>query len=332
MTRYTDPGILPRVEVYAERRMLKAAEPVTVLQIAADEHALPKNRSDTIVLRRPVPLEPVTTPLLEGATPDITPFRFEDVRGTLQQFGQVTQISDKVQIMHEDPVLMKMVEQLGKNVGRTNERLMWGELRAGTNVFYSNGSTRSAVNTAPTLDMVQNVVQELETQHAEPFSKVLRGSVLINTSPIEESYIAFCHTHLMHDIRAMAGFVPVSQYGTMQKVHARELGATENCRWVRSPDLPPFYSAGGSPGSTVRSSDGASADVYPILICGMNAYACVPLRGFGSMEPKIIPPSMRSKSDPLEQRGYAATKWWFLCMITNELWMARLEVAASKLA
>ena len=244
MTRYADPGILPRVEVYAERRMLKAAEPVMVLQIAADEHPLPKNRSDTIVLRRPVPLEPVTTPLLEGITPDITPFRFEDVRGTLQQFGQVTQITDKVQIMHEDPVLMKMVEQLGKNVGRTNERLMWGELRAGTNVFYGNGSSRAAVNTAPVLDDVQNVVQELETQHAEPFSKVVQGSVLINTSPVEESYIAFCHTHLMHDIRAMAGFVPVSQYGSMKRIHPRELGATENVRWVRSPDLPPFYGGG----------------------------------------------------------------------------------------
>ena len=334
MTTYSDPGILQRTEVYAARPMLKAAEPVMVLQLAAEEIPLPRNKSDTIVLRRPVPMEPVTTPLLEGVTPDISPFRFEDVRGTLQQYGQVTQITDKVQIMHEDPVLMKMVEQLGKNVGRTNERLMWGELRSGTNVFYANGSTRSAVNTAPTLEMVQHVTQELETQHAMPHSKIIGGSVLINTTPIEEAFVAFCHTHLSHDIRAMPGFTPVSQYGKMQRIHPRELGATENCRWVRSPDLPPFYGAGGAAGSganAVRNAQGGNADVYPILICGMDAYACVPLRGMRSVEPTIVPVDQRSKSDPLAQRGYAGTKWWFLCLITNELWMARLEVAASKL-
>ena len=179
--------------------------------------------------------------------------------------------------------------------------------------------------------MVRHVTQELETQHAMPFSKIIGGSVLINTTPVEESYVAFCHTHLMSDIRNMAGFTPVAQYGQMKRIHPREFGATENCRWVRSPDLPPFYGAGGT-STTMRAAQGGNADVYPILICGMDAYACVPLRGMRSVEPHIVPVDQRSKSDPLAQRGYAGTKWWFLCLITNELWMARLEVAASKLA
>ena len=336
MTRYADPGILQRTEVYAARPMLKAAEPVMVLQLASDNITLPKNKSDTIALRRPVPLDPVTTPLAEGVTPNVTPFRYETIRGTIQQYGQVMEITDKVELLHEDPVLMDMVKQLGKNVGRTNEQLMWGELRSGTNVFYSNGATRSAVNAPATEDLLQNVTQELQTQHAEIFTEVIGGSVLINTTPIEPSYIAFAHVHLEDDIRKMPSFRPAAEYGNRRTLHPMELGKTSNrVRWVLSPDLPPYYNAGGAKagqgGHAVKGTQGANADVYPIIVCGKGAYACIPLRGMRSVEPRIVPVDTISKSDPLAQRGYAGTKWWFLCRITNDLWMARLEVAATDL-
>ena len=331
MTRYADPGILQRVQVYAEKRMLEAAEPIAVLRIGADEYEIPQHNSDTIVLRRPVPFEPVTTPLLEGVTPDITPFRYEDVRKRVEQYGQVTQISDKVKIVHQDPVLMSMMEQLGENVTRTNEQLMWGELRAGTNVFYANGATRSAVNSKITKPMINNVQQELETQHAKRFTKVVRGSILIGTTPIQPAYLAFCHTHMQHDIESIGGFVPVAEYGTMKAVHEQEFGATGRVRWITSPDLQPFYAVGGSPtANSVRGSSSA-ADIYPVFITGKNSYACVKIRGWGSMTPHIVPVEQPSKSDILKQRGYAGVKWPFACVITNELWCARLEVAVSKL-
>ena len=331
MTRYADPGILPRVQVHAERRMLEAAEPIAVLRIGADEYNIPQNNSDTIVLRRPVPFEPVTTPLLEGVTPDVSPFRYEDVRKRVEQYGQVTQISDKVQIVHQDPVLMSMMEQLGENVTRTNEQLMWGELRSGTNVFYANGSSRAAVNLKVSREMVNNITQELETQHSKRFTKIVKGSVLIGTQPIQASYLAYTHTHMMHDIENIEGFVPTSEYGTMKAVHEQEFGATGRLRWITSPDLQPFYAAGGTPGTTVRGSSTA-ADVYPIFITGKNAYACVKIRGWGSMTPYIVPVDQPSKTDVLNQRGYAGVKWPFACVITNELWCGRLETAVSKLA
>ena len=243
-TRYADGGVSPRTNVYAAKKMLESADPVIVLDLAADVKSVPKNKNRKVSFRRPVTLDPVTSPLVEGITPDVTPFRFEDVETVLEQYGQVLSATDVVDDLHEDSVVMEMSDQAGKNMGRTIEAIRWGVLRAGTNVFYANGSSRSAINSALTLGDQRNVCMALETNYAEPITKIIKGSVLINTTPIEGGYLAFCHTHLVHDIRQMAGFTPVAEYGQMKRVHMREIGAVEDVRYIRSPDLPPFSGAG----------------------------------------------------------------------------------------
>lgn len=335
VNRYSDGGISPRTKVYAQKKMLESADPVRVLDICADVKPVPRNKNLNVSFRRPVTLAPVDTPLVEGVTPETTPFRFENVEGTLRQYGQVLGITDVIQDTHEDPVLMEMSKQLGKNIGRTNERLMWGVLRAGTNVFYASGSTagtaaasRSALQATITLGLQRQICMALETQYAEMITEITDGSVMINTTPVEAGYVGFCHTHLKSAIRNMPGFVPTAEYGKRMLLHPREFGAVEDVRYIASPDLTPILGAGGTGGADFRRADGTNNDVYPILYCGMHAYGTCPLRGRSSMEPKVIPVDQADKSDPLGQRGYVSAKWWFLCMRLNELWMARAEVLA----
>ena len=333
LTRYADGGISPRTNVYAAKMMLESADPVVVLDLLADVKPMPRNKTQNIKFRRPVTLEPVDTPLVEGITPEMTPFRFEDVEGTLRQYGQVLGLTDHIQDTHEDPVLMEMSKQAGKNMGRTFEALRWGVLRAGTNVFYATGSSRSAVNGTITLSMQRNICMSLQEQYAEPITEIVRGSVLIGTEPVEGGYIAFAHTNLGNDIRNMDGFIPVAKYGNIKPIHKRELGAVEDVRYILSPDLPPIYNSGMSVSTGFRRRGGgtASLDVYPILYVGQHAYGTVPLRGEGAVEPAIVPVGRRDKSDPLAQRGYVGWKSWYLCLILNQLWMARAEVAATEL-
>jgi N4-gp56 family major capsid protein len=81
----------------------------------------------------------------------------------------------------------------------------------------------------------------------------------------------------------------------------------------------------------VLSTTGTSADVYPVLILGQDAYGVVPLKGQSSMSPTVLNPNTPSKSDPLGQRGYVGWKTWFNAVRLNETWMSRLEVAATNL-
>lgn len=331
MTRYTDAGVSPRTNVYAERQMLKHAGPVRVLDKFGLLRPMPKNKTQTIKFRRPKVFTAATTPLVEGVTPSATQFSYEDVEATLRQYGQIVEITDHIEDTHEDPVLNDATVQAGENIGRTLEALDYGVLRAGTNVFYANGSSRSDVNEPVSLNKVRAVLRALRAQKAMKISRILDGSVNFATRPIEASYVAVHHTDLDADIRNLPGFTPVAQYGSRKPISDYELGSVEDVRFICSPDLEPFLGEGSATLNDMVSQGSSNVDVYPILFFGKEAYGIVPLRGQGSVSPTILRPGVRDKSDPLGQRGYVGWKTWHTSVILNQVWMARLEVGATDL-
>lgn len=331
MTRYTDAGVSPRTNVYAERQMLKHAGPVRVLDKFGLLRPMPKNKTQTIKFRRPKVFSAAVTPLVEGVTPDATQFSYEDVSATLKQYGQVVEITDHIEDTHEDPVLNDATQQAGENIGRTMEALDYGVLRAGTNVFYANGSSRSDVNTAISLAKVRAVLRGLRAQKAMKITKMLDGSVNFQTRPIEASYIAICHTDLDADIRNLPGFTPCAEYGSRKVISEYEIGSVEDVRFIGSPDLEPFLAEGSGTLNGMVSQGSANVDVYPVLFFGKEAYGIVPLRGQGSVSPTILRPGVKDKSDPLGQRGYVGWKAWHTAVILNQTWMARLEVGVTEL-
>lgn len=334
ITRYSDAGVSPRTNVYAERKMLRHAGPVMVLDKFGIAKQMPKNKTQTIKFRRPKVFTAATTPLVEGVTPSATQFSYEDVEATIKQYGQIIEITDVIEDTHEDPVLNDAAEQAGENIGRTLEALTYGVLRAGTNVFYANGSDRNAVNTPISLSKVRAVIRGLKAQKAMKITKILDGSVNYATKPIEASFVAVHHTDLDADIRNLPGFIPVAQYGSRKVISDYEVGSVEDVRFVCSPDLDPFVDVGGAKsgsGTEMVSTSGTNADVYPVLFFGKEAYATIALRGQGAVSPTILRPGVRDKSDPLGQRGFVGWKTWHVAVILNQVWMARLEVAATAL-
>jgi N4-gp56 family major capsid protein len=328
----TNPGISQRTEIFAAQEMLEKTLPVIVLDKFGVTRPMPKNKGVNIKFRRVRVFDASVTPLQEGVTPSSTAFRYEDVSGTLKQYGQVVTVTDVIEDTHEDPVLKDASQECGDNIGRTMEALNWGVLRAGTSVFYSNGTARTDVNTPITLNKLRAVVKSLKAQKAKMITKILSASVDYGTRAVEAAYVAVCHTDLEPDIRNLAGFLPTSEYGTRKTVHENEFGTVENIRFVTSPDLDPIADAGAAyagSGTAMVTTSGTSADVYPILVFGENAYGMVPLRGMGSVEPSIIPVGQKTKDDPLGQRGYVGWKAWHLCLILNQTWMTRIECAVT---
>lgn len=322
--------ITQRTEIYAAKEMLKHAMPVMVIEKFSKNIQMPKNKNTTAKFRRPQTMTAKTTPLVEGVTPSVSSFNYEDVQVTIKQYGDVMDVTDVIEDTHEDPVLNDMTVQAGENIGRTLEALRWGVLRAGTSVYYANGSARGDVNTAISLNKQRAVIRYLKAQKAKKITRILSGSPDYNTSPIEAAYVAICHTDCEADIRGLTGFTPVAEYGNRQPLCEEELGSVEDVRYVCSPDLDVFADAGGAKGSTV-STTGTNSDVYPIIYLGQEAFGNVALRGYGSVVPSIIPVGQKTKDDPLGQRGYVGWKAWFAAIRLNETWMTRLEVAVTDL-
>jgi N4-gp56 family major capsid protein len=333
-TAYNSPGISQRTNVYAERQMLRWAKPIMVLEKLGLPKQMPRNKSDTIKFRRPRVFAAVNVPLVEGVTPTATAFGYEDVSVSMKQYGMVVEITDKIEDMHEDPVLNDATVQCGENIGRTIEALNYAVVRAGTSVFYTNGTARTDVNTPISVNRIRAAIRYLDAQKAMKITKILSGSDNFATRPVEAAYVAVCHTDIKADIRNLPGFTPVSEYGTRNPISEHEFGSVEEVRFITSADLAPFTDAGGAKtgvSGLMVSTSGTSADVYPIIIFGQDAWGHVALRGQGAVSPSIIPVGQKSKSDPLGQRGYVGWKTYHAALILNQTWMTRIEAAATNL-
>lgn len=331
-TNYGD--ISQRTAAWAATEMLSHAEPVVVLGKFAQSKPLPKNKADNIKFRRPKPFAAITTPLAEGVTPTAQQMVYEDVPVTIAQYGAVVQISDKVADLSEDPVLKDASMLCGEQAADTLEAITWGVLKAGTSVYYNNGTQLDQVNTAISLAKLQGCTRYLMGQRAKRLTKMLSGSTSFDTKPIEAAYIAFGHTDLESDIRALAGFVPVAEYGSRQPLCPEELGSVENVRFILSPMLTPLAGASGTTAAVSTSgmkATGGYVDIYSLVIVGQEAYGVVPLKGANAITPSVINPDTKTKDDPLGQRGYVGWKTYFAAVRLNETWLVRLQVCATNL-
>lgn len=331
VTTSTSTGISQRTNLYAEANMLTHAGPTMVLDKFGLSKMMPKNKSTVIKWRRPKVFTEATTPLVEGVTPASTAFEYEDVTATMKQYGMVVTVTDVIEDTHEDPVLNDATVQAGENIGRTMEQLTYGVVKAGTNVFYANGASRAVVNTAITLNAQRKVTRALKAQKAMKITRILSASPGYETRAVEASFVAVGHTDLEADIRGLAGFTPVAEYGQRKPLCNEECGSVEDVRYILSEDLDPFLAAGSGTTNGMLSQGGSNVDVYPVLFFGKEAYGTVALKGQGAVSPSIIPANQKTKDDPLGQRGYVGWKTWFAASILNDNWMARLEVGASAL-
>lgn len=324
-----------RTNTYAEVALLAWAQAVIVLGKFGKTVPLPKNKADNITFRRLVPFAAATTPLTEGVSPTAQQTTFEDVTATMREYGVIVELSNWVEDLVEDPVFNETLKGVADQMAKTIEAVTWGVLRAGTSLFRANGSARTDINTP--IDQVQQqaITRFLNAQKAMKISAIQNASPNYGTRAVWAAYIGMGHTDTEYDIMEMASFVPVAEYGSRKTLCEEEIGACQSVRYVLSPDLSSWPDAGGAyAGSNVamKSTTGVSADVYPIIYAGKDAYGLVPLKGKGAVEVSMIPANKKEKSDVLGQRGYVGAHHWFTAVRLNESWMSRAEVAVTEIS
>lgn len=331
--------------IMAEREMLKKADPIKVLSLFGDNKQVPQNKTDTVVYRRPLPIDaaangaPVVTAsdylLQEGTTPTAKTINYQDISVTLQQYGVLMKLSSKTELLYEDDVPGDMTKLVGEHMGSLEEMISYGVVRGGTNVVYANGTARSAVNTAISLNKLRQVVRIIESAHGKRVTEKLAPGPNFGTSGIHAAFLVFIHTDLSADVRNIPGFTPLVEYGSMKPVHEREIGAVEEFRFVTSPYFRPYLQAGGSITAGTFLSNGGTvgttADVYPVMVVSQNAWGQVALKGQGAIDVTYLPAKQKTHANPLGQFGYVGCTFWKNAVRLNENWIVRLEVAASGL-
>lgn len=331
--------------IMAEREMLKHAEPIKVLGSFGMQKQVPQNKTDTVVFRRALPIDAAANGapnvntsnylLQEGVTPGARSITYQDVQVTLQQYGVLMKISSKAESLYEDDIPGDMTKLVGEHMATIEELIAYGVVRGGTNVIYANGTDRTAVNTAITLNKLRLAARQLEAAHAKHVTEKLAAGPNYNTSPVHPAYLVFIHTDLEADVRNLAKFTPVVEYGTQKPAHEREIGAVEQFRFITSPYFKPFLAAGGTVTAGAFLSNGGTsgttADVYPIMVVAQDAWGQVALKGMSAIQPIYLPAKQVTHANPMGMFGYVGANFWKAAVRLNENWQVRLEAAATGL-
>ena len=338
--------------IRAAQGMLEHAQPITVLGDFGTQREMPQNSTDTLVFRRTLPFGASTvgttienssryvgTPditasnfvLAEGVTPNANTISFQDVSVQLQQYGVLFKYSSKVEQLYEDDIPGEMVKLTGETLAEVMEMVRYGVLKAGSTVIYANGSSRSAINTAISLNSIRKAARTLESNRSRRVTSRLAPGVNFGTRAVQPAYVIFCHTDAVSDIRNLPGFTRVEEYGSFKPIHDREIGACEDFRFISSPLLKSFLAAGSATLNGMLSVGAANVDVYPFIIIGEDCWGQVALKGMSAIKPVVLKASQTNHANPLGQFGYVGASTWFATVRLNDAFMARIEAGVTAL-
>lgn len=332
--------------------ILSHAAPVEVLSIVGvdKDKIIPKNKSNNVKFRRYLPYggtdnqwitaSNVSTfasshATVEGVTPTADTLSSVDVTFTLVQYMALYGVTDQMVDVHEDGdhIPEEAKRQVGQRMGLVGEMVRYGAYKAGTNVFYSGGSSRGTVANTVTLNLLRKVAKSLKSNHAKQITKVLAASTSFATTSVEPAYVVFCSSDLEPAIRDLAGFKEASTYAQRKMIHDMEIGSCEQFRFVVSPEMVGYIDSGAAVGSTgMISTTGTLIDVYPMIMMAEEAVGQSHLGGVENWDAWYLPPGQRDKADPGGQRGYVGAKWYYTAGILNQGRMAVVECGTPTLS
>ena len=293
-------------KTFYERVLLERLVPNLMFAKYGQKKAIPGHEGDKVNFRRFNSLEPATTPLTEGVTPNGSSLDISTVNATAQQYGDFVEIADKLDIAGIDPVLTETAEILGEAAALTVDTIVRDVVCAGTNVQYAGGKASASAVAATDVLTHEEVMKAVRT---------LRSA---NAKPLEGGYfIGIVDPAVAYDLMQDALWQDVSKYNGGEAIMKGEIGKLGGVRFVETTNV-------------ATSTTGASgATLHACMIIGKDAYGVVDIEGGAT--PKMIIKDFGSagSADPLDQRATAGYKLFFTAARLQELAMVRIECGAT---
>ena len=304
----------------------------------------------TVKWRRYENLAPSTSALTALTGTESYPFRagttisVTDPTATVAKYGQVFVLNEEVDLQNFSNQTDKLVEVLAIAAGRSLNQLQRNELEDNPTFIYAgNVSQDSDVANVISLTEIRNAVNVLQRNSALKFRPDGLGDVRIGTAPIRAGYVMLSHVDVEEDVRDIPSFRDVVTYAGHTETYMGEYGAVHGVRCISSEDASQDADLGSDPGGSLRSTTGASADLYTSVIYGKEAHGAV---GFGVEMVKEVYQAGDSlpaisliahaagsagSMDPLNEVKTLAYKAWHAATTLNATWTRGIRSGASKL-
>jgi N4-gp56 family major capsid protein len=324
--------------VQAVVELLDAADAVVVVDKFVTTKPVKANKGETMSFLRAVTPDVDTTESAQGVNKAARALTYEQVTKTMEEFEESFAVTSHQAELGEYDVLKDSEDRLLDLIKRTREQNAWEEYRGCNNALFNSSAHTviTQVNGPITGGRLEVVSRMLDDNRAPRINKATRGSVNVGTTPIEPSFIVFCHTDCKSDIRRLPGVTLAHQVGgNSGQERVLEVFAYWNdfC-FVTSPEFKPRLAAGAAVGSTGMKSVGSvSVDVYDYVCFGREAFGKCSLAGEESKEGmggiKLNVLKDADKSDPTNKRRIVAARWWDGPIILDQNRCATIQCGAT---
>lgn len=284
------------MKTFYDTQLLENARNENVFNQFGKKTALPKNGGKEVEWRRIETYAPALTPLTEGVTPDGNTAKYVAITQEIDQYGDYTTVSDRLDAEAVDPVISDITEEHAAQAGDTLDIVTRNEVVKGTNVIYAGGKTsRATLTTADKLTptLVNKAVTFLKKQHAPK---------------INGDYIAIIHPSCSFDLRESQGWLNAHEYASPEEIYNGEIGKLHGCRFVESTNQKVWVEGGKA--------------VYAVTFMGKDAYGIIDPSA-ESLEVLVKP--LGAGEDPLSQRATVGWKGSHAAKILYNERLVRVE-------
>ena len=255
-------GLSAEMKVFYSDYLIDLAEPELVHDQFGQKHPIPKNGGKNIEFRQYDPLPEMTTPLVEGVTPDGQSMKVKTITSEVKQYGGYVTLSDMLMMTAIDNNLVQATKLIASQAGRTLDTITREVINAGTIVQFAGGVdsrdelsyTDEETNCNITVDTVKKAVRFLETQDAPK---------------INGYYVGIIHPYVKYDLMKDPDWKTPHEYVDTENVYNNEIGELYGVRFVQSSRAKMFAGADLASDSRTLTVNGS----------GVSATTTVPFDG-----------------------------------------------------
>ena len=221
----TTAALRPSVlEEFIERTLLENMKPAMVHSMDAQKRTLPLNNGKYVKFRKFDPLDPITTPLLEGVTPAGQDLNMTSFSAMVKPYGGHIEVSDELDLYMIDNISKEAATLLADQAALSLDTISRNALNAGANVQYvqASGTGRANVKDTDVLTYaaIKKAVRSLKNKNVKPFS--------------DGFYHAIVHPDVVHDLTSDQMWTDVAKYAQGKPVSQYELGCIYKVKFFES--------------------------------------------------------------------------------------------------
>ena len=216
------------MKTYYSDYLIDLVEPELIHDQFGQKHPIPKNGGKTIEFRIYDQLPELTTPLVEGVTPDGQSLKVSNLTATVEQYGGYVSLSDVLLLTAIDNNLVMATKKIASQAGRSLDTITREVINAGTNVQYAAGTKTSRA------DLAYVSVSDNDNITVQAIKRAVRTLENQDAPKIDGYYVGIIHPDVAFDLMNDPEWIDPHRYVDTSNLYEGEIGQIAGVRFVKN--------------------------------------------------------------------------------------------------